>query len=844
MLITFISLKYFRPFIFNNVELLELEITKPIQNVIGTNGSGKSSLLRELNPRPAIRSNYNIGGHKIVHLVHEGKEYHLISDFSIKEKSHSFKRNGEELNLSGTTQLQEELVRKELGYTPHVHTVCYGEQRLSSIRVGLRETYLLTIHPCQMRFILDKHTSVEKKIRGFTSNLSMLHERHTALSSQIMDTNLRAEIQEESNKLSNEVAIIIGSLHKLNSQRQQLISNLKEHSSIHKTRSIIERKQKQRRYPLFSQIDRDVSLDELRTAHLREISSLQTQRTTITRHIQSLASEINKYEQHLNQNNQQGMVDLLESTIETLQSDINKLDIDKTDCPFESYHLDNIPVHLDRLTEMIGAFIDYGGNIPALKDVSRLEAKYEQNFRAMTFHEQELEWNRNKLSIAAEAFHQQLCENIPDSCSNCVLFQQYKRTTNGLQLEYDRLKNDNKILERKVTRLNWLVTKRHERLNTYRKIVPQMQRLSSYLNEYQFLLIPLRGFDILSLLRHNPASIIVRIQSHYERSKNHHLKIKKQIELEKRKSEYERLKTPSEYSRQFLESMVVEKQTQLTLLRQDYDSICQNLIDKEQFLSLLIEYTLELNILQQEQRTLEQKKQYENLKFDKEICDNYILSFEEAKTKTVLRLSEIDRVLREQDSLMARHQEIIDNITGIESQLKELILFEKALSPTTGIPYRYMVQFINELIGYANDFIKDICSYPFEFIPVALGDPLDYRFRMRVSETPIPDISECSEAQREIGDLAFRLAQIVLLKQTNYGIYLDEIDKTFDAMHRQRLLTLLKSLIDDGVTPQLFLINHNVSVYSGMKDTDILVLNESNIVVPPIFNQNAHIVYY
>ena len=184
MRITGLSLKRFNPFVFNNIELLELDITSDVQNVIGSNGAGKSSLLRELNPKPATRTDFGTDGYKHIRLIHENMEYVLKSDFSAADKPHSFMREGEELNPSGTTQMQEELVRKELGYTPQVHAICYGEQSLSAIRVGLRETYLLTIHPCQMKLPLDKHTSIEKRIRGFRSNLSMLYERRTALGSR------------------------------------------------------------------------------------------------------------------------------------------------------------------------------------------------------------------------------------------------------------------------------------------------------------------------------------------------------------------------------------------------------------------------------------------------------------------------------------------------------------------------------------------------------------------------------------------------------------------------------------------------------------------------------------
>jgi ABC-type enterochelin transport system ATPase subunit len=156
-----------------------------------------------------------------------------------------------------------------------------------------------------------------------------------------------------------------------------------------------------------------------------------------------------------------------------------------------------------------------------------------------------------------------------------------------------------------------------------------------------------------------------------------------------------------------------------------------------------------------------------------------------------------------------------------------------------------MVQFINDLIAVANPFIGQVFSYPFAFIPLKEGEPLDYKFRMQVGDVVVPDIARCSEGQKDFADLAFRLARIILSKQTDYPIYLDECDKAFDFYHKQQLLELLKTLTQEPrVVSQLFMINHNISMYSGMREAEILVLNENNIVLPPAYNEHARFTRY
>ena len=84
----------------------ELDVTDMTQIVMlsGDNGKGKSSVMRELSPYPATRTDYEKNGMKIIEIQH-GKDYFVLtSDFS-KTGAHSFIRNNEELNISGTSFL-------------------------------------------------------------------------------------------------------------------------------------------------------------------------------------------------------------------------------------------------------------------------------------------------------------------------------------------------------------------------------------------------------------------------------------------------------------------------------------------------------------------------------------------------------------------------------------------------------------------------------------------------------------------------------------------------------------------------------------------------------------------
>jgi len=203
-------------------------------------------------------------------------------------------------------------------------------------------------------------------------------------------------------------------------------------------------------------------------------------------------------------------------------------------------------------------------------------------------------------------------------------------------------------------------------------------------------------------------------------------------------------------------------------------------------------------------------------------------------------LTEIEHVLREQSSIEARYNdEILANISRIESERDEYAVIEKALSPNTGIPHRYTVNYINALIRNANVFISMVFSYTFEILPIDDDVSIDYEFSAKVGDVTVPKLAMCSSAQKDIIDLAFIFALAVQLKYTDYPVVLDETGRTFDHYHKQQLLSLLRTAVDDNIVSQMFLVNHDAIIHASFAAADLIVLNSDNIVTPVEYNTNV-----
>jgi hypothetical protein len=840
-----IELFRYKPFLFNEVELLEIDMPSSIQNVIGTNGSGKTSLLQEINPRPATRTDFGENGYKKITILHENSEYVLTSDFSKDGKAHSFVKDGEELNESGATSVQDELVAGHLGYTTQVHNVSYGTFPLSRMQVGTRKTYLLTSHPCQMKLILDKHKKVTSALRDCRSNLAMMHERRAALVTQLLDESVKADLEVENSKLENELAAIVDAMHRLTNQKANIQKSLDETGIPYATKSHKEIISTLPRYAAYSVIPRDMPIDALRNITINDLSVITAKLENLETRARDLTLEIDKYEQHIRQNDAKGALDLLETSIATLMLDISDLEKQTVANPFDNYVIEKIPEQISYLTDLISFFIGYGAPIPALREVQKLREKLYRTKSKKYGYDQEEAHLKDQLLRNERILSEKVINNIPKSCCGCVLFQNYQNSISGAQSDYSKTTEELRLIQSKTKRWDLVFSGRSEKLALWEIAAPQLQKINDFMGENRYLLTPLKDIDLLQTIRKNPSSIIVRIQSHYNLSVNYHLLQKKKGELNRLLMEQEKMQAPSEFGQKFLEQMVVEKHAELDIVRREHAQYIAQRSEKSAFLKTLESYFQDVLTAKRDLENAKSLGVFKLLQHEKDACDLYLSNLANAKLRVVDRLTEINRILREQNAIQARYRdEVMVNIEKLTINEAEYTQLEKALSPTVGLPHRYMVQFLNDILTDANLFLSEIWSYPIEFVLFDEDANLDYKFRMKVRDVPIPDISEGSEGQSEIADFAFNLALAIQLKQSGYPLMLDECGRTFDAYHKQRLVEFLKTIVDDDLVSQLFLINHHATISAGLLNSDTIVLNSDNIVVPEVYNEYVKIEKY
>ena len=232
-------------------------------------------------------------------------------------------------------------------------------------------------------------------------------------------------------------------------------------------------------------------------------------------------------------------------------------------------------------------------------------------------------------------------------------------------------------------------------------------------------------------------------------------------------------------------------------------------------------------------------KLHKRVKFNEMIISEHMAIRNAINTK----LREIETTLNEQQNIHAIvEQEIVPTLTALEADVVKWEAVEFGVSPTKGLPYIYLVRFINRLLSHVNKYISEVWCYDMELMYLQEDDNLDFSLQVLINKNSIvKDISICSDGQKAIINLAMTLA---IAKERGFGklypLKLDEVDAALTDELRTNLVALLSKLVDNGDISQMFLVNHFV-LHSGMSHCETVCLSTDGIVVPNVFNEHVQI---
>lgn len=850
MLIKSIILKKYKSFNFSEIDKLTIDFVSLITVIVGTNGSGKTSLLRMLNPLPPVRTDFYTGGYKELKIEHEGSEYILISDFNNRTSPHSFIKDGIELNVSGTTSVQEELVIKHLQYTNQINSLLHLNVNICHMSRAERKNYFISLNPVDLSLILDIHKKTLSKLKEYKNNLAHLYKRKEEIEHDLLSKDMLSQMRINKSKLDLQNTTLDKAIYSL----YQYLETLKKKPysnnvdleytldkyKTHIRNTIIQSSK-------FQEVDRENYL-----THIKELETiiinLESNITNTQQQIKELNTEISEYRTHITTTSSKSIQEL-EEEIAQLNKQINEIQVIENQS--------NIPIlkeeHISNFSFIIEYFKDKT-NILMLKEFQsfiftssqlyRLQSKIDLlNYKTNQYKNEivrleedikQQEQDKNKFNLT-----------IPDNCTfeDCTLKIRYTNNKDKIDTNINKLQLQIQKTQEILTKKHAILLKLQEIYNAqhgYSKLIDELVNKwnrDTYLN--QILVIK----DLIYYLNKNPKYLINLLNNVILNSEKYWHRQKYIDKKELLTKELQSLHKNTNTSHLFIEKLILEKTDKL-----------HNLLDKLQTESIsLKDNYIKKNILDSF-ITLKESNKIKYEEFIDEI--SFIINSKQIEHYTTLlncledvkidindELRNLDLILREQDNLISRYdEEIIKQINTIEEQKHKYRGIEKVVSPNTGYPHKHLVNFLNGLIHNVNYFVSQVFSYPLSVIKLNPEEPIDFALRVNVGGTKVDDVSCLSKSQQEIMNLAWTFTILLQKKMLDkYPLFLDEFGGSFDTVHQITMLEFLKDLHEKKIINQMFTINHQAIYSDGFTNSDVICLKPNDSILVDNMNQYVKI---
>lgn len=836
MRLTHCDISHLVTFQFSSIQRLQLTFNEETQIIIGTNGSGKSHLLSQLGLLPPNRSEYEHDGYKVIEFDHNNKHYRLASDFSNKTSPHSFKQEDEELNTSGNTSVQMELLEEHVGFNKFTNMIVFNQLKITEMRQNERKTFFLEHNPSNVGFMLTIYKKINNKIRGLNTTLSILENRKVELEHEM----LTSEEIEQYTKNKKEYETQLNYLITMIAKTETLLSSIDPNTSSISFDSVVQqilelRKSLNGDLYKFRNMEK-ANHKEVYNQYDKKLEVLQAKYDLLENNLKSINLDSIEIENKIKDIDDNSVMENHVLKITNIVKEIENIG-DKT-CinPLSMEILKDKETILTTLKSVLTLFIDI--DIPLY---SKIRRDRKHNFiRYYNHRVSELTRLCDDLNRDLDYLKSQIVNTpIPDhpcAKSLCPLYVNHINQQTHVKNEYDNKHKKYNFYKRRIDKYNNYINEQSSVLQRMESYLKQLSPLNDLRNQYPFLKEFINS-DMLVTLTREPLSIYRKISHLISLSENTHrlnelLSLKKEEDL-KYSNRSQLMNENVNRLNQSLSKLkdskrdIEDQLDKINLEKIKVSSVLKDYREYEGYLARLTELNNMFNVV-----ILDEKN-----KFERSQLNLLLRKLKIGKERINDKLAETTITLNRQSSLKERYEkEVVMQITRIDELKTKLGNIAKALND---IPIQNVVNFINKVFTIMNQYISIVFTYDFKLVLLDPSKEPDYKFKVNVNDVIVPDISLCSEAQKEMINLAFTLALRTFLKLEDYPIYLDECGRTFDTKHKQRLLTLLQYLLDNHLITQLFIVNHNALIHEGLVNAETLVLNDENILTPAVYNTHA-----
>lgn len=808
MKIEYLRLKNFKRFPLRDIEVFEEDFrSNRLIGIIGCNGSGKSSLLRELSPFPSNKEHFFNKGEKEVHITHNNNFYILKSFFSKEENIFNFICNNEELNVSNQITIQKELIKTHFNLTEEVFDLLLGNSNFCDLTNLQRKKLFNFLTNIDIDKFLDIYEKIKEEEKFENNSLKVYLNNFTVENNKLEDIKKLKLIEtkkEVTNRLLTELIETRSNL-KANLKKDDIDNNIKEFKDLDSKLSYLFSNY----YTVFTSYPFN-NLNSLYEDYVHR-------KNKIEKEIELLLTKLNEINKNINNlkviqdADKDALIKDIKSKKDNISLALSNLVIFKN----TEEDVDKLQEELLKVENALHIIIDeLESNENKIYTVDKLkESKDKENF--LSNHINKLNelilLEKGKLKHL-EDYHLNVSIECP-KCNHVFSPELAIKIKENIESSIDKLTKDKEAKEKElqeVKKYNEKANKYFYYLDSYNKIVTSsniLQELWNYIKTNDY-------------LTKDPKKILSAINISYNDLRN--IKLIKQLQ--------QNIDTLTK----MLESLDNQNKTNLIEYKKQYDLV-------EEELQAQIENKKELEY---EMLNLEISRKlynvysklistYSNVK-DKLLTTSISVLLEDVIDVIDTEITKLKAILIEYESYIRSYNNTLTLVNNykekIENTKKKLFVLDlilKELSPKNGLIAKIISEYLNSIIKFINKIIESIFEYNVKLnIIDAENSILDYKFKFIVeNKIEINDINKASSGMKEIFNLSFKLVLYKLLKLDNYPLYLDEFGIRLDTVHKNKIHNLIFKFINDTTFSQIFLITHTDLGIFHYKDTKIVTLS-------------------
>lgn len=825
MKIQSIELKGYRRLLLKNIRSITLTMTEVVQIILGTNGSGKSSLMWELTPLPPNPQAYSKQGSKRIVVSQGADTYELFTSFS--PVMCTFIKNGiEDLNPGQTMAVQKDMVRKIFGVTPATHSLVIGEDSFTSMGPGARREWFTTLCDVDYRYAISVYNKVKEAARDSSGALKIAKKRLLAETSESIDKEeyqtirsrleaLTKESQALYQKKNNNALTTREATDKAQSISEEIISLGKQFFSI---KRILDQD------TMWSPAEIMDQMEYTRT----EAAELEGKYCLLSEQYEMLSGKVAN-SAYLDD----GEVNALKSQAVALNEKKSVL-TQAIKLPLDGLTASSASIALAECYEsLLAIFTSLPNNMANVFTKEAVQKLSDEQALLCV----QLNSGKDKINKLEHELHHyaQMHKSATTECPECKHEWKVGYNVSGHEAVKQSVQKGRVWIEGIKAKLSSV----EESLSEQRVY---WSLLDSYRDHTRFnsALAPLWNYLSSEGLPNNgPAQAMTYLDML-------RLDMPKHLEIESLSEQIKAITERIDRADASVQRDAKQNSLALEALEQQIGFITSS---QRLLKATLAEQQQYHRRVTQVGDILERSRAL-SVSLDKAVLgaakslSNELIDF--ALVETHQEIAELSTRVNRASVQLGVVEDLKRQVIELELDEAALKMLHQSLSPTDGLIAEGLLGFIKRFVSKMNAVIRKIWTYRLEVQDCSVeGDSADlnYKFPLLVNDPDnvAVDVSKGSSGMREVVNLAFKITAMSHLGMGDHPLILDEFGITFDEAHRESATETIKALMDQMSFSQLYVVSHYHSNYGAFANAEVCVMDKTNITLSSTLKYNEHV---